>query len=82
MMIHGNSPASNIPHALVHSNVIRNWSPIKANNGWSPREKAAGMKLPVNKYLLKGPLFCLVFAQLCTNKNVANTTLGECHVFI
>ena len=49
MMIQGNAPEPDIPFALRHSNVIRNNVPTKANNGRSPREKAAGMKLPPNK---------------------------------
>ena len=63
-MIQGNAPESDTCYALVYSNVIRNNTPTKANGGWSPREKLAGRKLPINKRLLKGPLFCLVFAHV------------------
>lgn len=62
MMIQGNAPKSDEPHALRMSNVIRNNSPTRANNGLTPREKAAGMRLPVNKRLLEAPMFCLCFA--------------------
>ena len=62
MMIQGNAPKSDEQYALKMSNVIRNNSPTRANNGLTPREKAAGMKLPINKRLLEAPLFCLCFA--------------------
>ena len=64
MMIQGNAPESFSAYALQHANVIRNESPTKANGGWSPREKAAGRKLPVNQRLLRGPMFCLCFAHV------------------
>lgn len=64
MMIQGGAPEADSPYALVHANVVRNNSPTKANNGRTPKEKAAGMKLPPNKRLLKGPLFCLLFAHV------------------
>jgi hypothetical protein len=64
MMIQGCAPEADIPDCLRHANVIRNHSPTKANSGWSPREKAAGRKLPINKRLMRGPLFCLVFAHV------------------
>jgi len=62
--VQGNAPESDSPYALVYSNVIRSETPTKANNGWSPREKLAGRKLPINKRLLKSPLFGLVFAHV------------------
>ena len=64
VMIQGNAPEADSEYALVYCNVIRNDTPTKANNGWTPREKVAGRKLPINKRLLKGPLFCLVFAHV------------------
>jgi hypothetical protein len=64
MMLQGCAPESDIPDCLRHANVIRNNSPTKANNGRTPKEKALGMKLSPNKRLLKGPLFCLVFAHV------------------
>jgi hypothetical protein len=41
-----------------------NHSPTKGNGGWTPREKRVGHKLPINTKLLRGPLFCLVFAHI------------------
>jgi hypothetical protein len=64
MMIQGCAPQADIPDALQHANVIRNHSPTKSNDGRTPREKETGMKLPPNKRLLRGPLFCLVFAHV------------------
>jgi hypothetical protein len=64
MMIHGGAPDSAAPDCLIYANVIRNNSPTKANKGWSPREKEAGKKLPINQRLMRGPLFCLVFAHV------------------
>ena len=64
MMIHGNAPDHESPYALDFANTVRNHSPTRANNGRSPREKEAGRKLPVNRRLLRGPLFCLVFAHI------------------
>ena len=63
MMLQGGAPDQFTPHALRHANTIRNNSPTKANKGWTPYEKRAGMRLPLNKRLLKGPLFCLVYAH-------------------
>jgi hypothetical protein len=62
MMFHGNAPEADIPDALVHANVIRNNSPTSANDGRTQR--GLGIKLPPNKHLLKGPLFCLVYAHV------------------
>ena len=59
LMIQGGAPDGDIPNALVHANTIRNNTPTKANNGWTPKEKDNGMKLGLNKRLLKGPIFCL-----------------------
>jgi len=64
MMIQGCAPSCDIPDALRHSCVILNHSHTKANNGWSPREKRVGQRLPINTKLLRGPLFCLVFAHI------------------
>ena len=64
LMIQGGAPDSEIPNALVHANNIRNNTPTEANNGWTPKEKEAGMKLGINARLLKGPLFCLCYAHI------------------
>jgi hypothetical protein len=64
LMIQGGAPDEDIPNALCHANVIRNNTPTKANNGWTPKEKEAGMKLGLNVRLMKGPLFCLVYAHI------------------
>ena len=63
-MIHGHAPENAAPDCLIYSNVFRNHTGTKANKGWSPREKEAGTKLPINKRLLLGPIFCLVFAHV------------------
>jgi hypothetical protein len=70
MMIQGNAPDSDVDEALLHANVIRNNSPTKANNGMTPREKAVGKRLPVNKRLLRGPLFCLCYAHVYEDERV------------
>jgi hypothetical protein len=64
MMNHGNAPACDTPDCLRHANVIRNHTPTRANNGATPREKRLRAKMTVNAKLLKGPLFCLVFAHV------------------
>jgi hypothetical protein len=64
MMIQGCCPDSDTPDCLRHANTIRNNSPTKANDGLTPREKAAGMKLPLNPRLMKGPFACLVFINV------------------
>jgi len=70
MMIQGNAPDSDVDEALLHANVIRNNSPTKANNGMTPREKAVGKRLPVNKRLLRGPLFWLCYAHVYEDERV------------
>ena len=70
MMLQGNAPASMIPYALMHANVIRNHSPSKANSGRTPLEKEAGVKLPINKRLIKGVLFCLVYIHVYEEQRV------------
>ena len=54
-MIHGGAPDADTADALLHANVIRNNTPTKANKGWTPKEKEAGMKLGINKRLLSCP---------------------------
>ena len=87
MMLHGNAPSSMIPYALVHANTIRNHSPSKANRGRTPLERQAGIKIPVNKRLLKGVLFCLVYIHIYEEERlkhgdraVACVCLGFDHV--
>ena len=70
MMLQGNAPSSMIVYALVHANVIRNHSPTKANGGLTPLEKQAGVRLPVNKRLLKGVLFCLVYIHVYEEQRI------------
>jgi hypothetical protein len=82
MMIQGCAPEKLIPDALRQSNVIRNNSPTKANKGWTPREKEAGMKLPTNKRLLRGPLFCLVFAHVYEDERVKHAPRGIACVYL
>ena len=69
-MLQGNAPSSMIVYALVHANVVRNHSPSKANGGLTPLEKQAGVRLPINKRLLKGVLFCLVYIHIYEEQRV------------
>jgi hypothetical protein len=64
MMIFSSCPDRDQPDCLRYANVIRNNSPTRANNGWSPREKKAGMRLPPDKNLFRGPFGCLFFAHV------------------
>ena len=82
MMFQGNAPAMDTADCLRHANVIRNESPSKANNGRTPREKAAGMKLPVNQRLLRGPLFCLVFAHVYEEERPKHARRGIACVYL
>ena len=82
MMIQGCAPESDIPDCLRHANVIRNHSPTKANKGWTPREKSAGKKLPVNKRLMQGPLFCLVFAHVYEQERAKHAPRGIASVYL
>ena len=82
MMIQGCAPESDIPDCLHHANIIRNNSPTKANNGWTPNEKAAGMKLPINKRLLRGPLFCLVYAHVYEEERYKHAPRGIASVYL
>ena len=70
MMLHGNAPNAMIHYALVHANTIRNHCPSKANAGRTPLEKQAGAKLPINKRLLKGPLFCLIYVHIYEEERI------------
>jgi hypothetical protein len=63
-MIQGNAPDSDVPYVLNHSNLLRNNCPTKANNGWTPREKEAGMRLAVNPRLIQAPILCLCYAHI------------------
>ena len=76
MMIQGCAPEQDVPYALRHANVIRNNSPTNANKGWTPKEKELGLRLPPNKHLLKGPLFCLVFAHVYEEERVKHAPRG------
>ena len=82
MMLHGNAPGSMIPYALVHANVIRNHSPSKSNNGRTPLEKQAGMKLPINKRLCSGVLFCLVYVHVYEEQRVKHDPRGIPSVYL
>ena len=64
MMFQGGAPESDAKFALLHANVIRNNTPTVANFGRTPKEKDLGVRLPLNKRLLKGPLFCLINAHV------------------
>ena len=81
-MLTGNAPEKLIPYALRFANVIRNHSPTKANNGWSPIEKRLGRKIPINSRLLKGPLFCLVFAQIYADERIKHGRRGVACVYL
>jgi hypothetical protein len=82
MMIQGNAPAKFIPDALRQANVIRNHSPTAANGGKTPREKARDVKLPTNKRLLKGPLFCLIFAHVYEIERAKHEPRGVACVYL
>jgi hypothetical protein len=82
MMIQGNAPSSDIPFALRHANVMRNHAPSASKQGWSPRERSAGMKLPINKRLLKGPLFCLIFVHIYKDERGKNDPRGAASVYL
>jgi hypothetical protein len=82
MMLHGNAPSAMIPYALVHANTIRNHSPSKANGGRTPLEKQAGIKLPVNKRLLKGVLFCLVYIHIYEEERLKHGDRAVACVFL
>jgi hypothetical protein len=82
MMLQGNAPASVIPYALVHANVIRNHSPTKANNGRTPLEKQAGMKLPPNERLTRGVLFCLFYVHVYDEQRVKHDPRGIPSVYL
>jgi hypothetical protein len=82
MMLQGNAPAKFIPDALRQANVIRNHSPTKANGGKTPRERARNMKLPMNKRLLKGPLFCLIFAHVYEIERAKHEPRGVACIYL
>jgi hypothetical protein len=82
MMFLGNAPATMIPYALVHANTIRNHSPTKANNGWTPLEKEAGRKLPLNERLTKGVLFCLVYIHVYDEQREKHDPRGIPSVYL
>jgi hypothetical protein len=82
MMFLGNAPATVIPYGLVHANTIRNHSPTKANGGWTPLEKEAGMKLPINERLIKGVLFCLVYIHVYDEQRAKHDPRGIPSVYL
>jgi hypothetical protein len=82
LMIQGGAPNADIPNALVHANVIRNNTPTAANNGQTPKEKEAGMKLGINARLLKGPLFCLCYAHIYEEERVKHGPRGVACVYL
>ena len=82
MMFHGNAPESDVSDCLLHANVVRNNSPTKANNGWTPKEREAGMKLGVNKRLLKGPIFCLCYAMVYEQQRAKHDPRGVACVYL
>ncbi len=82
MMIHGNAPSSDAPHALNFANVVRNNTPTKANKGWTPREKSVGKKLPVNRKLLEAPIFCLCFAHVYPDERHKHDNRGIPSVYL
>jgi hypothetical protein len=82
MMFQGSAPEEDIPDALRMSNVIKINSPTSANNGATPLEKQAGMKLAVNKRLLRGPMFCLVFAHVYEAERAKHAARGMACVYL
>ena len=82
MMYQGNAPEGDIPKAIQHANVIICDSPSRANNGRTPRERAAGMKLPVNQRLLRAPLFCLCYAHVYEEERPKGARRGIASVYL
>jgi hypothetical protein len=82
MMIFSSCPERDIPDALRYANVIRNNSPTSANNGWSPREKRAGRRLPPDKNLMRGPFGCLIFAHVYTEERAKHGDRGVACIFL
>lgn len=82
IMFQGSAPECDSGDCLKFANVIRNNSPTTANNGWTPNEKAAGMKLPVNRRLLRGPMFCLVFAHVYEQERAKHAPRGVASVYL
>ena len=82
MMFQGNAPDEDIPHCLRHANIVRNDSPSTANGGRTPREKLAGTKLAVNQRLLRGPLFCLVYAHVYEAERTKNAPRGVASIYL
>ena len=82
MMIQGNAPKADIPFALRHANVMRNHAPSTPKKGWTPSDRKAGMKLPLNKRLMAGPLFCLVFVHIYKEERGKNDPRGAAAVYL
>ena len=82
MMILGNAPDIDTPDCLFMANVIQCNSPTKANGGWTPNEKAAGMKLPINKRLLRAPMFCLAYAHVYESERPKHGNRGIACVYL
>ena len=82
MMITGNAPEKHIPHALRFANIIRNNSPTTANKGLTPLEKKAGRKLPLNKRLLRAPIFSLCFSHVYSDNRAKHGRRGIACVYL
>ena len=64
-MNQGNAPPRETPYSIMHANTIKNNSPTRANKGnRTPMEVETGLKLPPNRHLLRGPIFCLAFCHV------------------
>ena len=82
MMIHGNAPREDEEDSMLHATVIRNNTPTKANDGWTPNEKEAGTKLAINKRVLAAPIFCLCFAHVYEQERAKNEDRGVACVYL
>ena len=48
----------------------------------TPLEKGQGCKLPINQRLLRGPLFCLVFANVYETERIKHAPRGVACVYL
>ena len=62
--------------------LIRNNSPTTANKGLTPLEKKAGRKLPLNKRLLRAPIFSLCFSHVYSDNRAKHGRRGIACVYL
>jgi len=78
MMLHGNAPEREFPHAILHAGFARNNSPTSANSPplRTPMERWEGVSLSTSQRLLKAPLFCLVFPHVYEGERLKHGNRG------